>query len=96
MTAPADDLRAAVAARIITGARAARLTAPAEARAGRRSAGGGGEPFAVVRDLAGSLVSAVPMPMIAGVHPFAAVAGGWRALPDFPPRRPLPPSSEAR
>lgn len=81
MTVLPDDLRAAVAAGIITEAQAAEVQALAEARAGRRVAGADDEPFEFFRGFAEIFVSTGLVLMIVGVLGLAAIAGGWFALP---------------
>jgi len=81
VTVSPDDLRAAVAAGIITEAQAAQVKALAEARAGRRAAAADDEPFEFFRGFAEIFVSTGLVLMIVGVLGFAAIAGAWLALP---------------
>ena len=76
----AEDLRAAVAAGIISEAQAAEMKALAEARAGRRLAGDD-EPFEFFKGFAEIFVSVGLVLMIAAVLGFASLMGAWFALP---------------
>lgn len=80
MTVTPDDLRAAVAAGIISEAQAAEMKALAEARAGRRMAGDD-EPFEFFKGFAEIFVSVGLVLMIAAVLGFASLLGAWFALP---------------
>lgn len=80
MTVTPDDLRAAVAAGIISEAQAVEMKALAERRAGRRIAEDD-EPFEFFKGFAEIFVSVGLVLMIAAVLGFASLMGGWFALP---------------